>query len=56
MVKAVFAGSFDPITNGHLDIIQRAASLFGSLDVVISENPEKNICFRKKKERTWLRS
>lgn len=45
MVKAVFAGSFDPITNGHLDIIQRAAKLFGSLDVVISQNPEKKYLF-----------
>ena len=45
MVKAVFAGSFDPPTNGHLDIIQRASSLFDSIDVVISVNPEKKYLF-----------
>ena len=42
MTNAVFAGSFDPPTNGHLDIIERAAALCDKLDVVISVNPEKN--------------
>lgn len=45
MVKAVFAGSFDPPTNGHLDIIQRASKLFSSIDVVVSINPEKKYMF-----------
>ena len=45
MVKAVFAGSFDPPTNGHLDIIKRAAGLFESVDVVVSVNPEKHTMF-----------
>ena len=45
MKKAVFAGSFDPPTNGHLDIIQRASKLFDQIDVVISVNPEKNYLF-----------
>ena len=45
MVKAVFAGSFDPPTNGHLDIITRAAKLFDSVDVVVSVNPEKKYMF-----------
>lgn len=45
MVKAVFAGSFDPPTNGHLDIIQRACKLFESIDVVVSINPEKKYMF-----------
>lgn len=54
MVKAVFAGSFDPITNGHLDIIQRAAKLFGSLDVVISENPEKKYMFTEDERRKMV--
>ncbi len=38
MVKAVFPGSFDPPTNGHLDLIKRGSELFDSLDVVISYN------------------
>ena len=45
MIKAVFAGSFDPPTNGHLDIIKRASELFDCIDVVISVNPEKNYMF-----------
>jgi len=45
MVKAVFAGSFDPPTNGHLDIIQRACKLFSSIDIVVSINPEKKYMF-----------
>lgn len=45
MIKAVFAGSFDPPTNGHLDIIKRASNLFESVDVVISVNPEKKYMF-----------
>lgn len=45
MVKAIFAGSFDPPTNGHLDVVKRAAELFESIDVVISVNPDKKYMF-----------
>lgn len=45
MIKAVFAGSFDPPTNGHLDIIDRASKLFEKVDVVISVNPDKKYMF-----------
>jgi pantetheine-phosphate adenylyltransferase len=38
---AVFPGSFDPITNGHLDIIRRASRLFDKLIVAVGHNPEK---------------
>ena len=38
---AIFPGSFDPSTNGHLDIIERASQLFGSLIVAVGRNPEK---------------
>ena len=38
---AVFPGTFDPITNGHLDVIQRGATLFDELIVAVGENPEK---------------
>lgn len=47
MSKAIFAGSFDPPTNGHLNIIQRAASLFDSVDVVIAVNDSKKCLFSK---------
>lgn len=42
---AVYAGSFDPITNGHLDVIRRAARLFGAVRVVILTNPHKKPLF-----------
>ena len=45
MIKAVFPGSFDPPTNGHLDIIKRASCLFDDVDVVISVNPAKQYMF-----------
>ena len=41
MVKAVFAGSFDPPTFGHLNIIERAQKLFSEIHVVISVNKNK---------------
>jgi pantetheine-phosphate adenylyltransferase len=42
---AIYPGSFDPITNGHLDIIQRGAKLFDELIVAILHNPEKKPVF-----------
>lgn len=42
---AIYPGSFDPITLGHLDIISRASRLFGRVIVVVSRNPEKNPLF-----------
>ncbi len=45
MTKAVFAGSFDPPTYGHLNVIERASKLFDKLDIVIAVNPDKNYMF-----------
>lgn len=46
---AVCPGSFDPVTNGHLDIIGRASSLFDKVIVLVSYNPNKqNACFSVK--------
>lgn len=39
---AIYPGSFDPVTNGHLDLIERASKLFGRLVVAILLNPEKD--------------
>ena len=39
--KALYAGSFDPLTNGHLNIIERAAKMYDSLTVAIAVNPHK---------------
>lgn len=38
---AVYPGSFDPITNGHLDIIERSSRIFNKIIVAVLENPEK---------------
>ena len=55
MIKAVFAGSFDPPTNGHLDIIKRASGLFESVDVVVSVNPEKHTMFSEEERVQFLK-
>lgn len=44
-MKAIFPGSFDPISNGHLDIITKAAKLFDEVIVVIANNTHKNTLF-----------
>ena len=56
MVKAVFAGSFDPPTNGHLDIIERSSTLFDSIDVVVSVNPEKKYMFSENERLDMLKT
>jgi pantetheine-phosphate adenylyltransferase len=45
MKRAVYPGSFDPVTNGHLEIIRRAANLFDELIVLVSVNPAKKYSF-----------
>ena len=45
MKKALVAGTFDPITIGHMDIIQRARSLFDQVHIVIFVNPDKTPLF-----------
>jgi pantetheine-phosphate adenylyltransferase len=42
---AIYPGSFDPITNGHLDILERGLSLFDTIIVAILNNPSKKPCF-----------
>ncbi|MBV9671810.1 MAG: pantetheine-phosphate adenylyltransferase [Verrucomicrobia bacterium] len=41
MRKAIYPGSFDPVTNGHLDVIYRACTLFDELIVAVASNEEK---------------
>ena len=43
--RAIFPGTFDPITNGHLDLIQRGSRIFDELVVAVLRNPDKNPLF-----------
>lgn len=45
MRRAIFPGSFDPLTNGHLDIIRRSAPLFDEMIVAVLNNPDKHPMF-----------
>ena len=45
MSRAIYPGSFDPVTNGHLDIIRRASKIFDEVVVGILNNPEKSPLF-----------
>lgn len=50
---AIYPGSFDPVTNGHLDLIERASKLFDHLIVALLGNPEKDALFSLR-ERTEM--
>ncbi|MGI8495177.1 MAG: pantetheine-phosphate adenylyltransferase [Pyrinomonadaceae bacterium] len=43
--RAIFPGSFDPLTNGHLDIIKRSLPLFDEIIIAVLNNPEKQPMF-----------
>ncbi len=53
--KALYAGSFDPITNGHLDLINRAAKLYDKLVVGVIANPSKNPLFTVEERKKLIR-
>lgn len=54
MTKAVFPGSFDPPTNGHLNVIQRASKLFDEVDVVVAVNNDKKSLFEVEERLSFL--
>jgi pantetheine-phosphate adenylyltransferase len=54
MKKALYPGTFDPITNGHLDLIERALALFDGLVVAVAENPGKKPLFSLAERRELL--
>ncbi|HBP44948.1 MAG TPA: pantetheine-phosphate adenylyltransferase [Flavobacteriales bacterium] len=56
MKRAVFPGSFDPITHGHLNILERSATLFDEIIVAVGVNSSKRSMFPLKQRMAWLES
>src|SRR6266478_5857391 len=55
MRRAVYPGSFDPVTNGHLDVIERARKLFDEVIVAVAHNDEKQALFSLEERLQFLR-
>lgn len=55
MTRAVCPGSFDPVTNGHLDIFRRAAAIFDELVIATGTNPSKSRLFDPEERMAMLR-
>jgi pantetheine-phosphate adenylyltransferase len=56
MRRAIYPGSFDPITNGHLDVIERASKLFDEVIVAVADNVEKQPLFPLEERLALLRT
>ncbi len=56
MNRALFPGSFDPATNGHLNLIRRAAGIWDEIDVVIAVNPLKAYTFSAEERFSMMKS
>ncbi|HHT9115160.1 MAG TPA: pantetheine-phosphate adenylyltransferase, partial [Candidatus Wunengus californicus] len=55
MKKAVYPGVFDPVTNGHLDVIKRGSIIFDTLIVSVGRNPLKETLFSVKERMEMIR-
>ncbi len=51
--RAIYPGTFDPITNGHLDIIKRACAIFDEIVIAVAENRAKKPLFSPIQELRW---
>jgi pantetheine-phosphate adenylyltransferase len=56
MRRAIYPGSFDPITNGHLDVVERASKLFDEVIVAVADNVEKQPLFTLEERLALLRT
>jgi pantetheine-phosphate adenylyltransferase len=56
MRTAIYPGSFDPLTNGHLDVVQRAAKLFDRVIVAVAKNEGKNPLFTLNERRALVKN
>lgn len=54
MKKAIFPGSFDPITLGHLDIVNRGVTLFDEVIIAIGENSSKEYMFSLEERKKFI--
>ena len=54
MKRAIFPGSFDPLTLGHYDIIKRGVTLFDEIIVAIGVNSDKNYMFSLDERKTFI--
>jgi|TARA_B100001971_G_scaffold168273_1_gene159586 pantetheine-phosphate adenylyltransferase len=55
MIIAVYPGSFDPVTNGHIDVIERALKIFDKVIVTIGDNPGKEPTFTTEERMEMLK-
>ena len=56
MTKALYSGSFDPMTNGHLDVIERASKMFDQIVVGVVSNPNKVPLFGLKERKELIKT
>lgn len=54
MIKAIYPGTFDPITIGHLDVIERASKVYDELIIAVMENRSKNCTFSKEERKELI--
>ena len=54
MIKAIYPGTFDPITVGHLDVIRRAARIYDQLVIAVMENRNKKCTFSKEERKEMI--
>ena len=55
MRRAIYPGSFDPVTNGHLDVIERARKLFDTVVIAVAHNDQKQAFFSLEERLDFLR-
>lgn len=55
MKTAIYPGSFDPITNGHLDILKRSLETFDEVIVLVADNPYKKVRFKSEERVSMIR-
>ncbi len=53
-MKAIYPGTFDPLTKGHIDIVQRGSKIFDELIIAIAENKNKNTLFSLEERREMV--